>query len=328
MNTQKIFFETVKSKLSSKFRLVDVVSDVLNVGPDSAYRRIRCEKELTLNELTKLCEYFNVSMDAVINRQTDNILFKYTPLDLNDMDNYYSYMKNLSDLMEGISKSEEKEIVFMAMDIPAPQFSPFLELTLFKIYTWFESVNNLRLTYDKFIESLDIAQLLVYYNKITDAYKQIPSTEIWTNNTIEPILHLLDYYSDLDCFENKEKQFLICRQLLQLIENLEKMTERESKEFRGKEVFFRMYLSPVDIMNDFMITKRGGVNVTSIKLYTINGIFTSNNYFCSEVEKWTRNTISKSLFLSGASARERIKFFNGLKNKVNDLLEKIEKLQV
>jgi len=52
-----------------------------------------------------------------------------------------------------------------------------------------------------------------------------------------------------------------------------------------------MYLSPVDIINDFMITKHDGINVTSIKLYTINGIFTSNEYFCSEVEKWTKDNI-------------------------------------
>ncbi|MCC8145479.1 MAG: hypothetical protein LIO93_03360, partial [Bacteroidales bacterium] len=80
----------------------------------------------------------------------------------------------------------------------------------------------------------------------------------------------------------------------------------------------------VDIMNDFMITKRDGITVTSIKLYTINGIFTSNEYFCSEVEKWMKDTTSKSLRLSGASAKERYKFFQNLKNKTNYLLEKFD----
>jgi len=45
-----------------------------------------------------------------------------------------------------------------------------------------------------------------------------------------------------------------------------------------------MYLSPVDIINDFMITKHDGINVTSIKLYTINGIFTSNEYFAPKLK--------------------------------------------
>jgi len=62
------------------------------------------------------------------------------------------------------------------------------------------------------------------------------------------------------------------------------------------------------------------------KLYTINGIFTSNEYFCSEVEKWMKDTITKSVYLSGDSARERFKFFQKIKNKINNLLERFEKM--
>jgi hypothetical protein len=302
-------------------RLADEVSDVLNVSSDSAYRRIRGEKGLTLKELSKLCRHFNISMDAVMNYQSGNILFRYTPLDMSSMDNYYAYMQALAALMESIAKAKEKEIYFMAMDIPAPHFTPFLELTLFKIYTWFQSVNKLHITYDKFVEQLDIPLLTGIYDKITHAYSQIPSTEIWTNHTIEPILHLLDYYPDLNCFEHKDTFSLLCTQLLHLVEDIEKLAEKEKKEYRRKEVFYRMFLSPLEIMNDFMVTKKDGVHLTSIKLYTINGIFTSDNYFCSEVEKWIKNSMAKSHSLSGNSTRESFRFFQKLKNDVNYLME-------
>ncbi|MDR1368572.1 MAG: hypothetical protein LBJ72_00395 [Dysgonamonadaceae bacterium] len=131
----------------------------------------------------------------------------------------------------------------------------------------------------------------------------------------------MDYYPDLNCFENKDTFSLLCTQLLQLIENIEKIAEKEKKEYKGKEAFYRMFLSPLEIMNDFMITKKDGINVTSIKLYTINGIFTSNEYFCSEVEKWMKNSIAMSLSLSGNSTRERFLFFQKLKNRVNYLME-------
>ena len=117
---------------------------------------------------------------------------------------------------------------------------------------------------------------------------------------------------------------MLCRQLLQLIENLEQWAENESKEYKGKTTFFRMYLSPVDLENNYVITKKAGLAVTSIKLYTINGIFTSNTEFCEETEKWIRNRISKSLPLSGASARERFRFFQAMKTKVNTLMEKFK----
>jgi hypothetical protein len=233
-------------------------------------------------------------------------------------------MENLSDLFDNISKSREKEIYFMALDVPVAHFTPFLDLTFFKIYSWFRSINKLQITYDEFVSQLDIPRLSTIYEKIGNAYNQIPSTEIWTKNTIEPILRLLDYYSDLNCFEKKETLPHLCHQILQMVENIEKYTLKEEKEYKGKSASFRIYLSPLDIMNDFMIAKHDGINVTSIKLYTINGIFTSNEYFCSEVEKWMSDTIRKSLFLSGASDRERFRFFQEIKNKINYLLEKFE----
>ena len=323
MDFQKVFFEIAKNKLSPNYRLADVVSQVLNIGSDSAYRRIRGEKKLTMNELALLANHFNISLDSIINYESNNIMFKYIPLDLNDLNNYYSYMDDLSKLFESISKSKEKEIYIMALDIPVAHFMPFIDLTFFKIYTWFNSVNKLQITYDEFVSQLDTQRLSLIYKKIENAYYQIPSAEIWTKNTIEPLLRLLDYYSDLNCFEKKETLPLLCRQFIQMVDNIEKYTLKEEKEYNGKTSSFRMYLSPVDIMNDFMIAKRDGMNITSIKLYTINGIFTSNEYFCSEVEKWTKDTMSKSLFLSGASERERLKFFHEIRNRINNLLEKL-----
>ena len=327
MEIQKTFFEIAKKKMPSNFLLADIVGEVLGVGTDSAYRRIRGEKELSISELSKLCQHFDISMDSIVNHQSSNISFRYSPLDLSNMENYYVYMDNLSMLLETNSKAKEKEMFLMAIDIPAPHFAAYLDLTLFKVYTWFHSIKNLQLTYDEFVESIDVNQLAGYYNKMRDAYKQTPSTEIWTNNTIEPILRLIDYYADLNCFKKKETLYLICHQLLQLIEEIERNTENESTEFNGKKSFFRLYLSPIDIMNDFSISKRDGVSVVSMKLYTINALFTSNDYFCNEVEGWMKNTMSKSLYLSGASAKERFKFFQQMKNKVNNLLEKFEKLK-
>ena len=326
MDIQKVFFELAKSKLQPNYRLADVVCNVLKVGSDSTYRRIRGEKELTLNELTSLARYFDISLDSIINYESSNIMFKYTPLDLNDMNNYYAYMDDLANLFDTISKSKDKEIFSMALDIPVAHFMPFFDLTIFKIYTWFNSVNKLQITYDEFVSKLDIPRLSAIYEKICNAYYQIPTTEVWTRNTIEPLIRLLDFYSDLNCFEKKDTLPTLCHQFLQMIDNIDAYTLKEKKEYNGKSVFFRMYLSPVDIMNDFMITKHNGINVTSIKLYTINGIFTSNEYFCSEVEKWMKDTITKSVYLSGDSARERFKFFQEIKNKINNLLEKFEKV--
>ncbi|HEX8678117.1 MAG TPA: hypothetical protein VF700_12910, partial [Segetibacter sp.] len=57
------FFKKVKEKLPPHISLPDVISDYLNISNDSAYRRIRGEKPLTLDEIEILVRKTNISLD-------------------------------------------------------------------------------------------------------------------------------------------------------------------------------------------------------------------------------------------------------------------------
>ena len=77
--TQTSFFQHVKSQLPPHKALVDEVADVLGISNDSAYRRIRGEKAVDLNELQKLAAYFKVSLDQLLNLQSDALIFTGKP---------------------------------------------------------------------------------------------------------------------------------------------------------------------------------------------------------------------------------------------------------
>ena len=57
-SAQQLFFKHIKSLLPQHISLVDTIADVLEVSNDSAYRRIRNETEITLEEIKKLFERF------------------------------------------------------------------------------------------------------------------------------------------------------------------------------------------------------------------------------------------------------------------------------
>jgi hypothetical protein len=324
MKIQERLFELIKGKIPSSQRLADVVGEVLNVGSDSAYRRIRGQKKLDVDELAVLCKYFDISLDAMINYCADNVSFKYTPLDLGDFNNFYSYKNGLARTFESIADANDNDILIMALDVSVFHITPFKELSFFKDYTWFQSVAVGKISYEQFVKGLDVEQVLGYFDRITAAYLQIPTTEIWTYDTLNPILNLLEYYTAIDCFENKyETVPILLRQLLQVVEKVEENAERGWKEHNGKTVPCLMYLSPLNIMNDVMIARRNGVKTGIIKLHTINGLFTDNDFFCSEMEQWITDFRSKSLSLTDASARERYRFFRHLKDRINEVAERL-----
>ena len=70
-DTQRILFDRLKNSTTGNTSLIDTLSDLLNVGTDGVYRRMRGEKLLDLDELSKICGHFRVSIDGLmgINRQ-------------------------------------------------------------------------------------------------------------------------------------------------------------------------------------------------------------------------------------------------------------------
>src|SRR5262245_33330930 len=76
LELQKTFFEYLKNRISGNLSAVDEIADLLNISNDSAYRRIRGEKELTLSELKILCSHFNVSVDHLLGIDSGTFLFR------------------------------------------------------------------------------------------------------------------------------------------------------------------------------------------------------------------------------------------------------------
>ncbi len=325
MEIQKYFFETLKSRLPVHVRLADQISDLLKISPDSAYRRIRGEKGLSMLELRTLCRHFDISVDSILNLQSDNVIFHRSCLiEGNYINNYFSHIKQVSERFEILASSKTKEIYYIAEDIPFFHVMPFAELMLFKVYVWYQMCSKENISFDKFITYPYQKELSEYHQIIGKSYERVSSNEVWVKNTIDTTLHLLEYYYDLNKFEDKNIAVLLCKQLLQVLENVERWAETEQKG-NNNDASFKMHYSLIEPENSLMIIKWDGITSAIINIFIINGMSTHNSFFCMETEKWISGIIEKSLVLSGSAERERFLFFQSMRKKVIDLIGKLEK---
>lgn len=63
---QKELFFRIKEKLPPNISFVHEISESLEISYDSAYRRIRGVKELSISELFRLCDKYGISIDSLI----------------------------------------------------------------------------------------------------------------------------------------------------------------------------------------------------------------------------------------------------------------------
>jgi hypothetical protein len=327
MEAQKHLFEIIKGHIPDQYRLVDLVGELLGVSPDSAYRRIRGEKELSFSELQTICKKFNLSLDEMLNYQSNQgALFQYMVVDIADRDSYIRYIERLAKSLTVLQNIEDRELFFTAQDIPFYHFLDYTELLFFKLYVWNDVRNKEHLPFKNFCDKLDKTRVLPIYEQMSQAYLSIPSKEIWTNQTVDTILRLLDFYVEMGVFDSKETVLLLLNQLSGLLDTVYTYAENGCKG-QTEKTPFDLYICSVDLENNFMLTRRGDCLACTIKLYTVNSIFTDNIELCKETEKWINDLILKSTLISGTSVKERFRFFQTSKNKIESLIDKIETMK-
>lgn len=323
MDIQKQLFDTIRIKAGFRFCLGELICEVLDLNIDAAYRRIRGETKLSPDEIAKLCMYFDISMDRMLHLGCTDAVFDYNPANPARIEEYYTYIRDFSEKFVRLAASRQRAVLTLAHDIPLFRLMDYPEMSFFKLYAWHQSLNTERLTYETFIAGLDTGKIIEHHTKVADSMKLVPSTEIWTGETINPSISLIDYFFDLNIFENKETPLLLCNQLLSVIDNLELWSQNGYIDFRGQCTPFNLYGCPLKVCPNFSVVDNGGTKWGFMHLYGTQCMTTSSPVFCTEIEKLLQNILVKSLYINGASLRERHRLFRQQRDMVGALIQKI-----
>jgi len=322
------FFENLKLSVPKNVSIANDIAEVLGISQDGAYRRMRGESVLSMDEMVKLCRHYRISSDFHALADDSNATFRFQKMfsDENGVDNY---IKNiLADLLK-IKDSHPKHIVYVAADMPL--FIQFLspEYSAFKMFFWQRAVLNLSSMEGKKFSVSEIKHDIVEMcKKISETYTQIPSTEIWHQDIIASNLNLIEFAWDSGMFASKEDAIIICKKLSEMLAIVEKQAEKSSKfreeaKWAENEGNFTMYQSEFVLMNNHIFVTAGNTNIIYLTHNTFNSISTTNSVFCCETEKWLKSLIRKSTLISGVGEKQRHTFFKKAQEKVSNIIIKI-----
>lgn len=322
---QNHLFDLIRKQLSPNVTLVDSIADILEISNDSAYRRLRCETLLDIQELITLCNHYRISLDSL--QVSDVVNFRYKPLPA-DNTSLPGYLDSILSEMKMINSISNKQIIFTAEDLPIFHYFNYDLLTAFKLYYWNKSIlNSPQFNGKKFNPNLVDEKLIKTAKEIYDLYIKIPSIEIWTEDTISVILKQVEYYWDSGLFEQKSHALTVCNQMSDMLKTIQKDAELSTKERNGiysEKANYTLYRSEVTIGNNCIQVTMNDVKVIFFSFNTFNTMSTSNYAFCQETDLWIKNLISKSTQISGVAEKMRHQFFNNLHKQLNNLKQTIE----
>jgi len=325
---QNDFIQRIRNVIPSHVSLVDEISEVLKISTDSAYRRIRNEIQLSIDEFYLLCKQFNISSDEIISRHTNRVSFKTYLLDENEF-GFEKYMESLLKEFQNISIEQNPQILMVINEINTLQMMQTPEILAFKLFLWSKSNLSFSQYKDKQFSTNqineDVRQLC---SKIYDFYEKIPTVEIIGEEFFASILKQIWFYHEAGYFQDKHIINLLLDKLIEFINHMKLQAEHGFKfkigtKPKGEENNLLLYYNDLIIADNTIVVSSDTTKMTCITNNAMNLLISDNPEFFDRNYKWTKNIISKSTLISGTAEKERNKFFRKIESQVDNLRNKV-----
>lgn len=324
-NLQKELFNHIKNSLPAHISMVDALADLLDISYDSVYRRIRGEKPITLDELKLLCEKFHVSADQLLQLKSESVLFDAPGMN-GAAASFKQHMQGMLQQAKYFNSFEKKEMFYLCKDSTIWNFYLFPEIAAFKTFFWAKTINNETELSNKIFsfEEFPYTDCYEIGQQILREFNQIPCVELWNIESMHSTINQVVYYRDAGNFKSSKDFELVVESFLKMIDHLQLQAEKGVKFMPGDtEVSYKapiqFYVNELILGNNTMVIDLNGTSLSMVTYSVFHYLFTKDPRFSSKVMNSFNILLSRSTLISKTGEKDRNRFFNSLREKVNGI---------
>jgi hypothetical protein len=318
---QEQLFQLIREGLPSSVSFIDAIAEALHLSNDSAYRRIRGETPVVLEEVKVLCQQFSISLDALLKTESDAVVF-HTVLVNNTDYTFDAFLSGLIQHLRQLASAREKEILYLSKDIPIFHYFHSKPLFAFRYFFWMKTIlqhpDFANQTFSITHVPPDVEKKAVEISKL---YKEIPSAEIWNSEGINSLLAQIDYYSEAGYITSASDVALLYDGLRETIEHISNQAEWGCKFLPGENAAvqpsnYNLFSNQVVMGDNTIVALADGKKTVYINYDVLNYISTSDESFCNRTYESLQNLMRRATILSNVSEKQRRIFFNSLLERI------------
>lgn len=326
---QVSLFKKIRQKLPSHIALPDLVAEYLNLSTDSAYRRIRGEKPLTLDEIDILVAKTNISLDSFFKTSGSNDEVTFSGKLINhEIFDFEDYLNGIATQLTVFDKAAEKEMLIFNKDIPMFVHFMFPELAAFKCYFWSRyNLNSSTFNKGQFLIEDYIKSFNSIGKSIADLYSRIPSTEIWNEDCINTVIRQIEYYRQSKIFKSTQDIVTVYNCLEQMIDHIEQQAESGCKfnyrQHAKTGVKYRFFINDYILGDNTILVKIDDQKMVFLVNNVINYLLTTSPGFVEYSFQTMDILLKKSTLVSEIGERDREAFFERLREKIHERKKRV-----
>lgn len=319
-NTQRDFFNFI-IKRYSKEQVLFALMDTLYIKKGAAYKRMNGSTALLADEMVKIADYFEISIDAAI-RHKQFFSFEYpfhkdkTAIDL--LGRYSFFLKPLLEV-EG-----ESSLTYMANELPVFYYFSYRHIFNFLSSVW----NHLhwgagkliikeKQTFDPQLEQLRIG--------VSGYYESYPVTEIWNWNMLSNLYQQILFCVTIRAFENLDFIQNLMDDITQLLEHLYELAGKEQTS-HSKSSNTKIYINEFGTYQNIALYKSEKFSSAFIGLDMPYFIVSYSAAFYEFSEQWIEKIKSHSILISSGGYQSKELFFKRMNNDFENFKAQLKRL--
>ncbi|MBN9381215.1 MAG: hypothetical protein J0H74_10630 [Chitinophagaceae bacterium] len=325
---QQELFNQLKRTLPVHISLVDELCSLLDMSADSAYRRIRGEKPIMLSELKRICEHYHLSLDQLLQLKNDSVLFR-APGITNGSLSFRSYMEEMLAQFRYFNSFDQGDIYYLCKDAPFWYFYLFPEMASFKTFFWCKTINNEPALADKLfsLREFPFEECFLLGQQILAEHGRLNTVELWNLESINSTINQMAYYRDAGIFKSKDDLFAVADSFIRMLDHLQAQAVQGKKLAQpgagtGRPMgAIQFYINELILGNNTILLNLDGKMTSMITYSVFNYLMTQDERFSAKAFETFNTLLSRSTLVSRVGEKDRNRFFNTLRDKVNKLRE-------
>lgn len=321
---QSKLFGRIREQFPVHLSLVDEVAAALGISTDSAYRRLRGETALTLDEAAKLSRHFRVPIYDLFEQPDDAVCFKRVVIS-DASQGFENYLRLSKAFFDKIAIGRNKLGIYPAKDIPVFYYFLFPDLARFKLFLWLKTSNeHSALANEGFSMSVIPNEYVELGAEITRTFMRIPFVEIWNEDTISSTLGQIIYYYEAELFEHAGDARHLLDQTESMIQHIQEQAKKGVKLYNGlDQASYQLYINEILVPGNTILFEVDGLLSIVFSYNAMDYLHTTDARFCAQVHQWLRVQLEKSSLISRVSEKERNRFFHKIYHRIEDARRKL-----
>jgi len=310
------FMDTLKEQVPHQLSLTNTLMDILCIGREAIYRRLRGEVAFTFSEIAVLAKHFEISIDQIMGSiSSKNMPFRMNLIDYGDpFTSDYQRISRFTSILKSIKDDPDSVIATSSNVIPHTFYLNNKVITNFKIFKWlhhYDQVEPFSINEVKIPDKLDYLHR-EYAHRIKDIKN---TTHILDKLMFVYLVNDVKYFVRLNLI-SKDDTLLLKENLFRIVDELEEITFNGRYE-NGNKV--NIYISELNFEATYSYLESHNISYSHIRAFALDSLISENKDTMINLKRWINSLKKFSILISESAESQRIKYFNDQRQIIDSL---------